>query len=549
MVVTTKDHTLSYAFAWADIVLEAADGRILGAEGALKPLLGRDKRSVVGRPLAELFVPGNKPLIDKIGDLLTRHGRVGEVEVQVAGPGGIHIGARLCGHALSDDGHQFLALRTDMRLPGDESCPRDRDSGLYAGESFHELAAIRLKQLTKGGRQVDLAVLDVDGLERISASLPDDQRETLLTAIGTLVKANSVDGDTAAALTGGKFGFLADSTQDMGGLSREVEDLVAAMAPDQSVTVSGARLAVGNAAGIDEDSLAKGLMHTFQAVQAAGGAKLRDLAQNMTSLVDRTVAQFAAFNDLLTHRKFDVALHPIVGLRDGKIHHFEALCRFHGAGKDASPFKIITFAEETGMIHRFDLAMATKVVDWLSHQPRNNDAYRAAVNVSGFSIGHPEYIEGLTRLLAANKWLGNRLIFEITESSRMSDLESANASIQLLRDRGFEVCLDDFGAGAASFQYLSVLDVDVVKLDGSAVKNAQRVPKGRAFLSALTDLCRKLNVLTVAEMVDSLDALEFVRECGCDFAQGYLFGKPSTDVRSFFPLPNQTMLAGRRGFK
>ncbi len=128
-------------------------------------------------------------------------------------------------------------------------------------------------------------------------------------------------------------------------------------------------------------------------------------------------------------------------------------------------------------------------------------------------------------------------MFEITESSRMSDLESANNFIQSLRGRGYHVCLDDFGAGAASFQYLSVLDVDVVKLDGSAVKNAQKAAKGRAFLSALTELCRRMNVETIAEMVDTEETLDFCRDCGCNYVQGFLFGKPSPDIKDFSPLP------------
>ena len=98
-----------------------------------------------------------------------------------------------------------------------------------------------------------------------------------------------------------------------------------------------------------------------------------------------------------------------------------------------------------------------------------------------------------------------------------------------------------FGAGAASFQYLSVLDVDVVKLDGSAVKNAQKASKGRAFLSALTELCRRMSVETIAEMVDTPDTLNFCRDCGCNYVQGYLFGKPSPDLKNFNPLPEITL--------
>jgi len=116
---------------------------------------------------------------------------------------------------------------------------------------------------------------------------------------------------------------------------------------------------------------------------------------------------------------------------------------------------------------------------------------------------------------------------------RVADLQRANNFVQSVRNKGFHVCLDDFGAGAASFQYLSVLEVDVVKLDGSAVQNAQKAPKGRAFMKALTTLCKTMKVETIAEMVDSKEALEFVRDCGVDHVQGWLFGKPDPDPWSF----------------
>jgi len=246
--------------------------------------------------------------------------------------------------------------------------------------------------------------------------------------------------------------------------------------------------------------------------------------------------------------EFYVALQPIIHIYTGEIHHYEALCRFD-AKPGESPFKYITFAEETGLIHEFDLAMAQKVIAWLSKHQRSSDKYRVAVNVSGFSISQPAYLDSLTRLLDDNAWTKGKLMFEITESSRMSDLDSANSFIQALRQKGYHICLDDFGAGAASFQYLSVLDVDVVKLDGSAIKNAQRAPKGRAFLTALTELCRRMTVETVAEMVDTVEALDFCRDCGCNYVQGYLFGKPSREVKDFTPLPQSQLFRKSSAFK
>jgi EAL domain-containing protein (putative c-di-GMP-specific phosphodiesterase class I) len=152
-------------------------------------------------------------------------------------------------------------------------------------------------------------------------------------------------------------------------------------------------------------------------------------------------------------------------------------------------------------------------------------------------------LDQLDQLLKVNDWTQGKLCFEITESARMSDLDSANNFIQRLRKVGYKVCLDDFGAGSASFQYLSSLDVDIVKLDGSAVKNAEKSKKGRAFLSALTELCRRLGVETVGEMIDTPQTLAFVRDCNVDFVQGFLFGKPSADLKDFNPLPHRELMS------
>jgi EAL domain-containing protein (putative c-di-GMP-specific phosphodiesterase class I) len=274
-------------------------------------------------------------------------------------------------------------------------------------------------------------------------------------------------------------------------------------------------------------------MHKFS---DEGAVDIREITANMSRLVDEAACEVNDFKQIVALSKFDIVLQPIVNTMSGEIHHYEALCRFEKNPAE-SPFRTITFAEETGLIHEFDLAMAKKVVDWLSKRPRNSDRFNVAVNVSGFSIGQDSYLDALMKLLKTNEWTRGKLMFEITESARMSNLEQANNFIQALRTLGYSVSLDDFGAGAASFQYLSVLEVDLVKLDGSAVKNAQKAAKGRAFLSALTGLCRAMEIGTIAEMIDTPETLTFVRDCGCDYVQGYLFGKPSRDIRHFTPLP------------
>lgn len=97
------------------------------------------------------------------------------------------------------------------------------------------------------------------------------------------------------------------------------------------------------------------------------------------------------------------------------------------------------------------------------------------------------------------------------------------------------VCLDDFGSGAAAFQYLQALEVDVVKIDGGYVKSACATAEGKLFLKAMAGLLQELGIAAIAEMVEDDDHLAVIRDCGIGFAQGYVFGRPSTDIGSFAP--------------
>ncbi|MFZ0693682.1 MAG: EAL domain-containing protein, partial [Alphaproteobacteria bacterium] len=108
-----------------------------------------------------------------------------------------------------------------------------------------------------------------------------------------------------------------------------------------------------------------------------------------------------------------------------------------------------------------------------------------------------------------------------------------NAIIQSLRRTGFPVCLDDFGAGESAFHYLRALDVDMVKIDGSYVRDALAEPKDRYFLKSIAGLCNDLGISTIAEMIEQEKTIELLRSCNVKFGQGYLFGRPSLDITAF----------------
>lgn len=537
-----RDRYVSLAFCWADLLFELdPEFNIVFAAGATEAFFGKQSSRLIGTSFRSLVVPADAPLIGELLKQTRRAGRTLDEMIRVVGPTGLQLWVNIAAYCLDEvEGHLFVGLRKSSSIARAAalSVPRDHESGLFDTGAFSELAADRLKRLNAAGEAAQLTFVSIPGMDDLKDRLDPRAAEQLVRGVGELLKANSVGGDSAARVAENRFSIMHSTGTNVQEILESLESLTQRVDPTgQGAKVETSTMNMEGMADISEEDLAKGLLYTLTKFRdVEGSITVKGMAANMSSMISQAMDEVASFRQVVAQAEFFVALQPIVHVTTGDVHHFEALCRFNRAAGE-SPFKTITFAEETGLIHDFDLAMAKKVVAWLGKFPRNNDKYRVAVNVSGYSIGKESYVGELLKVLRANEWTQGRLMFEITESSRMSDLDAANNFIQTLRSRGYHVCLDDFGAGAASFQYLSVLDVDVVKLDGSAIKNAQKAAKGRAFLSALTELCRRMSVETIAEMVDTKDTLDFCRDCGFNYVQGYLFGKPSPDVRDFSPLP------------
>jgi PAS domain S-box-containing protein len=549
-----RDRYVSLAFTWADLLFEVdRNFSVIFAAGATRAFFGRSSDALVGAPFRDLVAPPDVPKIAETLKKILNTGRVQEEYVRVISPDNSWLYVALSAYCLGgEDDHLFVAMRKSTAAAAHAASGETRgEGGLFDSGNFAEIAAERIRKLQDSGEEADVTVVSLPGMSEIQKRIQPKDQKDLEKAVGEILQSHSVGGDTAAKIGDGVFSLLHGSGTPLTDIIGQLEQITKKMDPaGKGSTVEAATVPMAEVTGVSEEDLVKGLgyMMTKFSDSVASGVGLQDLATNMGSLINEAAGKVSQFKQIIQQSEFYVALQPIIHIYTGDIHHYEALCRFDSKPGE-SPFKSITFAEETGLIHEFDMAMAKKTIEWLGKFPRNSNKYRVAVNVSGFSMSQPSYLDALMNLLREASWTQGKLMFEITESSRMSDLEGANNFIQTLRKRGYHVCLDDFGAGAASFQYLSMLDVDVVKLDGSAIKNAQRAPKGRAFLSALTELCRRMTVETIAEMVDTIEALDFCRDCGCNYVQGYLFGKPSREVKDFNPLPQSHLFRKIASFK
>jgi EAL domain-containing protein (putative c-di-GMP-specific phosphodiesterase class I) len=246
------------------------------------------------------------------------------------------------------------------------------------------------------------------------------------------------------------------------------------------------------------------------------------LSEVVSRSMRRTLMDAGALSDAVSERNFQLVYQPVVDLKaGGRLHHHEVLVRF---GDNASPFPLIRMAEELDLIEPLDLAIVERTVANLDADA----SLKLAVNISGRTIGSLNFVEKVRALIAAYPKVRNRLIFELTESAAIDDLPLADRHLQMLRAEGCQICLDDFGAGAASLAYLQQLSLDVVKIDGRYIRELQHGGRESTFIRHLVTMCDELGVKTLAEMVETPQAEEAVRRAGVDFAQGWLYG-PAAD--------------------
>lgn len=279
--------------------------------------------------------------------------------------------------------------------------------------------------------------------------------------------------------------------------------------------------------GISEAEAVKAAVYAMkQAASSERAVTMKALTGGYERRLEKVRNQLRVFKKIVVQEKFEVALQPIVNLSDSSVHHFEALARFDSKFYSGSPFEFMCFAEDVGVIHEFDLAMTMKVVSLLKRVRRIGFNTNIAVNISGRSIQSQAFLRHFFRILEDCGDVRNQLSFELTESSQIDDLETTNRVLSRIRDFGHKVALDDFGAGAAGLQYLRVLKVDYVKIDGIYVRKALEDSENRAFLKSIAELCAGLGIETIGECIEVDLQQKFLSSIGVGYGQGWLFGKP-----------------------
>ena len=523
---------LGLAFATADLLFEVdCAGSISFVAGAAESLSGTSASALTGQPWPVLVAQADRSL--------------GEALIAGAGDGE-RRGPVLVRLATDSHGRPRHAHLSAFRLPGNEgrvSCalaladpPASGrgEGGLWDPAGFESAARELIDSAQARGGELELGLIELGGLGARAAALGEADAEALRQKVTGALRAESL-GDVATQLEGDRFAVLRRPGDSPEAMARRLSRVLGA-----SIQPKAQTFAVNPFTDPTRTMRAlRFALDSFIAKDTAMG-EATSLAEILDLSVQETVANAGSFEALVMARQFDLTYQPVVSLADGTVHHHEVLVRFDG---DRSPYAMIRMAEELDIIESLDRAVADEAIKAMRADATGR--LNLAVNVSGRTIISPGYVKMIERLTEGGD-LAGRLMFEITESAVIEDMERARAHVQALQKHGFRICLDDFGAGAASYGYLQQLRVDVVKIDGGYVREFTGSGRDDAMIRHLAGLCRELKVETIAEMVETEDVADALRRAGVDYAQGWLFGQPNRTPQGL-AVPAEPVAARRRG--
>lgn len=584
--IVARIRLLQHANAFNSAVLDTAvegiltldtEGIVRSANSAAERIFGRDKSDLVGSAARTLLTEVEaERLHRRLRQLLHQPVRPLDNAMESVGrrPGGETFPIRLGVAPTSVGGKQMFVctvhdLTEQRRAEHEAEYLTDHDpvTGLL-NQRGALLVLANLIALARRTRR-PLACLDL-GLERftqINDMYGRQVGDTLLMQVAGFLRQHVRDSDVVsrgddsrdegdstahetvvtddtlvARLGGSRFLLVLPDTDEAG--ARTVADKLLAGLVRLDLVVQGEPLRVGGRVGIAchpahganaeelvscaEISLRQAQEHPLDTV-VAFDAELREQET-------RTHYWLQRLHTAIEERRLVLHFQPVLHIGNGTVHHYEALVRMQEPdGTLVLPGEFIPAAEASGLIARIDYRVLELAFSHLAGIEAADKDISLAVNISGAHFGDDTLFRWLARVFEEGGVTPGHMLFEITETTAVRNLLRAKAFMEPLRVLGCRFALDDFGVGFTSFAHLRALPVDMVKIDGSFVRDLSTNPENRALVKAMTEVAHSLGKEVVAEYVESAEILAVLRELGVDYAQGFHIGRPGPELAEVSP--------------
>lgn len=397
-----------------------------------------------------------------------------------------------------------------------------------------EASLERIISRARRGTVSSLLLIDLDNFKVVNDSVGHPSGDQVLVDLARLLSSDLRPGDEVARLGGDEFVILLEGIPtEVARLTAErLRKLVDAHRFRVGEKVFALSISVG-AVPVDGSLDAPAVLSVADAALYTAKDKGRNRVVVFDSAAWRRTGVSEAgtwaskVKEAIRDDRLVLLFQPIVRIDSGRAAHFEALLRLPGEGDElVAPARFLPAAERFGLMPELDRWVVKRVLGIL----RERHGIELFVNISGASLGHEGLVGEIEELVRQSGVAPGRLAFEITETTAVSDIGAVTEWIRRLRDLGCRFALDDFGIGFSSFGYLQSLPTDFVKIDGSFIRDLEVNAANRALVKAIDTVAHTLGKETIAESVESLEAIPLLRELGVEFAQGYALGRPSREL-------------------
>jgi diguanylate cyclase (GGDEF)-like protein len=412
----------------------------------------------------------------------------------------------------------------------------DALTGLFNRSRFQEELERALDYADRFEQQGALMFIDLDQFKYINDTMGHQAGDEYLVAIAQSLACSIRKVDILGRLGGDEFGIILPNTsrieaedvarillkklivsnEEFTGMDTPVTASIGIVIFPEHGSVPGNLLAMADAAMYSAKDEGRNTYHIYQEADqqiSAMHAKL-EWEQRIRKALEKDL--------------FVLHFQPIFHLDSRKVSHYEVLLRMlDNDGGLIPPGAFLEIAERFGMIRDVDRWVLNKAIEVQGESNRTGSPVRLAVNLSGRHFGNPQVLDWIKSQISNNNANPEMLIFEITETAAVENISNARRFTDDLHALGCRVALDDFGVGFSSFHYLKHLPVDMIKLDGSFVRQLARDKFDRVFVKAMSQMARGLGITSTAEFIESEEVIEILLELGVDLGQGFHLARPS----------------------
>lgn len=381
------------------------------------------------------------------------------------------------------------------------------------------------------GDQTAVALIGLDRFSRINESLGHAGGDELLQAVAVRLAGALLPDDVLARCEGDRFLVLRPRLPDGHHAEGLGHDLARSLqepfvTPSATVMLTASTgVAIGRSPQTAEELMLDADAARSEARRHGGGWTRQWGRQPRQGVAERLHLE-QEMREGLARGEFVLHYQPVVDLRSLAVTGVEALVRWEHPDGLRMPDEFIGLAEQNGTI--------VPLGNWVLQQAcRQGAAWSAsglqlnvAVNFSARQISHPDVIAGLREALASTGMRPEQLLVEVTESTLVDDAEIAQAALECIRHLGAGTAIDDFGTGYGSLLYLKRYPVSVLKVDRQFVAGLGSCHDDEAIVASVISLARSVGAVCIAEGVETLEQYAVLQRMGCEFAQGYLFGRP-----------------------